>query len=148
LNFWKNNSVTTPFNVTGGPALVQCVGFTDDGLPLSMQLTGRPFSDATVLRVAQAYEAATPWKARRPPLEPGATPLPAPPVPPPATAEITQFQRDAIAMLCKRNGLVLPDNHFEQLCATAPYVEEMVGHLSRAWAFGDEPASLFQFASK
>ena len=145
LNFWKNNSVTTPFNVTGGPALVQCIGFTDDGLPLSMQVVGRPFADAMVLRVAKAYEDATPWKSRRPLLEAGASPLPAPPVPPPAKAEISQFRRDEIAMLCKRRGLTLPEKHFEQLCATAPYVEEMVGHLDRTLEFYDEPAGVFQF---
>jgi aspartyl-tRNA(Asn)/glutamyl-tRNA(Gln) amidotransferase subunit A len=145
LNFWRNNNITAPFNVTGGPALVQCIGFTADGLPLSMQVVGRPFADATVLRVAKAYEDATPWRRRRPVLEAGATPLPAPPVPPPAKAEISRMRRDEIAVMCKRRGLMLPENHFEQLCATAPYVEAMVGHLGRSWEFGDEPSSVFQF---
>ena len=62
-----------------------------------------------------------------------------------AQAEIGRARRDEIAALCVRRGLTLPEPHFEQLCATAPYVEEMVGHLSRAWAFMDEPASVFQF---
>jgi aspartyl-tRNA(Asn)/glutamyl-tRNA(Gln) amidotransferase subunit A len=143
INFWQRNSVTTPFNVTGGPALVQCIGFTDDGLPLSMQVAGRPFADAMVLRVAKAYEDATPWKARRPVLTEGAAALPAPPVPPPAKAGIGQVRRDEIAAICQRAGLTVPEHHFEQLCATAPYVEEMVGHLGRSWAFHDEPASVF-----
>ena len=145
INFWQRNSVTTPFNVTGGPALVQCIGFTDDGLPLSMQVVGRPFADATVLRVAKAYEDATPWRHRRPVLEEGAVPLDSPPVPPPAKGEISQVRRDEIAMLCERRGLTVPEEHFEQLCATAPYVEEMVGHLDRSWDFMQEPASVFQF---
>ena len=145
LNFWQKNSVTTPFNVTGGPALAQCIGFTDDGLPLSMQVVGRPFAEAMVLRVAKAYEDATPWRRRRPVLEAGAAPLPTPPVPEPAKAEISRMRRDEIAVMCKRRGLTVPDRHFEQLCATAPYVEEMVGHLGRSWDFTDEPASVFQF---
>ncbi len=145
INFWQRNSVTTPFNVTGGPALVQCIGFTDAGLPLSMQVVGRPFADATVLRVAKAYEDATPWRRRRPVLQAGATPLPAPPVPEPAKAEISPSRRDEIAMICKRRGLTVPEKHVEQLCAAAPYVEEMVGHLGRDWGFMDEPASVFQF---
>jgi aspartyl-tRNA(Asn)/glutamyl-tRNA(Gln) amidotransferase subunit A len=145
INFWQRNSVTTPFNVTGGPALVQCIGFTGDGLPLSMQVVGRPFADAMVLRVAKAYEDATPWRRRRPVLEAGAPALPAPAVPPPAKAEINGIRRDEIAVMCNRRGLTLPENHFEQLCATAPYVEEMVGHLGRSWDFTDEPASVFQF---
>jgi aspartyl-tRNA(Asn)/glutamyl-tRNA(Gln) amidotransferase subunit A len=145
INFWQRNSVTTPFNVTGGPALVQCIGFTGDGLPLSMQVVGRPFADAMVLRVAKAYEDATPWRRRRPMLEAGAAPLPAPPVPEPEKAAIGQLRRDAIALICKRRGLTVPAKHFEQLCATAPYVEEMIGHLDRSRDFMDEPASVFQF---
>ena len=47
---WQNSSLTTPFNVTGGPALAQCMGFTSAGLPLSLQLVGRPFDEATVLQ--------------------------------------------------------------------------------------------------
>ena len=62
INFWQKASLTTPFNVTGGPALAQCIGYTPDGLPLSMQVVGRPFDDATVLHVAHAYESATPWR--------------------------------------------------------------------------------------
>ena len=145
INFWQRHSVTTPFNLTGGPALVQCIGFTDGGLPLSMQVVGRPFADAVVLRVAKAYEDATPWRRRRPLLDAGAAPLAAPPVPPPAKAGISGARRDEIAMLCKRRGLSVPEPHFEQLCAAAPYVEEMVGHLGRSWEFSDEPASVFQF---
>jgi aspartyl-tRNA(Asn)/glutamyl-tRNA(Gln) amidotransferase subunit A len=145
INFWQRSSVTTPFNVTGGPALVQCIGFTDDGLPLSMQVAGRPFADAMVLRVAKAYEDATPWRRRRPVLQAGAAPLPAPPVPEPEKAAVSQFRRDEIALICKRRGLTVPKQHFEQLCATAPYVDEMVGHLDRSWDFTDEPASVFQF---
>jgi aspartyl-tRNA(Asn)/glutamyl-tRNA(Gln) amidotransferase subunit A len=146
INFWQRNSVTTPFNCTGGPALVQCIGFTDQGLPLSMQIVGRPFADATVLRVAQAYESATAWKTRRPVLDPDAVIAPGqPPVPPPETATIPAGRRDEIAAICQRAGLTLPDRHFEQLCATAPYVEEMVGHLSDDLRFPDEPMSVFQF---
>jgi len=148
IHFWQRNSLTTPFNVTGGPALVQCIGFTGDGLPLSMQVVGRPFADAMVLRVAKAYEDATSWKRRRPALTAGATPLPAPPIPAAAKADIGSARRDQIAALCKRAGFTVPENHFEQLCATAPFVEDMVGHLNRSWEFTDEPANVFQFGGQ
>jgi aspartyl-tRNA(Asn)/glutamyl-tRNA(Gln) amidotransferase subunit A len=59
-------SLTIPFNVTGSPAMSVCCGFTDGGLPLSFQIVGKRFDDATVLRVAHAYEQATPWRQRRP----------------------------------------------------------------------------------
>jgi aspartyl-tRNA(Asn)/glutamyl-tRNA(Gln) amidotransferase subunit A len=61
-------SLTMPFNVTGSPAMSVCCGFTDTGLPLSFQIVGKRFDDATVLRAADAYERATPWRDRRPSL--------------------------------------------------------------------------------
>jgi aspartyl-tRNA(Asn)/glutamyl-tRNA(Gln) amidotransferase subunit A len=57
-----------PFNVTGQPALVIPAGFSQGGLPLSLQIVGHPFGEATCYRAAQAYEAATGWVARHPSL--------------------------------------------------------------------------------
>ncbi|HTZ37159.1 MAG TPA: amidase family protein, partial [Stellaceae bacterium] len=59
-------SLTMPFNVTGSPAMAVCCGYSAAGLPLSFQIVGRRFADATVLRAADAYERATPWRGRRP----------------------------------------------------------------------------------
>jgi len=59
----------TPFNLTGHPALAIPIGFTDDGLPLGLQLAARNWAEATLYRVAHAYEQATPWHKRRPDLE-------------------------------------------------------------------------------
>jgi len=146
IGFWQRPSLTTPFNVTGGPALVQCVGFTEDGLPLSMQIVGRPFDDATVLQVAHAYEAVTPWRTRRPMLDPNATPLSLPPVPEPAVPDISAARRDEIAALCRRAGLTMNERHFAQLCATVPYVDAMVGRLRRDPEFYEEPSSVVSFA--
>jgi aspartyl-tRNA(Asn)/glutamyl-tRNA(Gln) amidotransferase subunit A len=59
----------TPFNVTGHPALTLMCGLSQaEGLPLSLQLVGRFFGEATIYRAAAAYEAAAPWKDRRPAL--------------------------------------------------------------------------------
>ena len=144
IHFWQKSSVTTPFNVLGGPALAQCIGFTAEGLPLSMQIVGRPFDDATVLRVAHAYEAATPWRARRPLPDPDAAFSTAlPPVPEPEKADISQVQRDEIAAICRRAGLTLNQRHFEQLCASAPYIAAMTGRLRRDFEFYEEPSSVF-----
>jgi aspartyl-tRNA(Asn)/glutamyl-tRNA(Gln) amidotransferase subunit A len=57
-----------PFNVTGSPALSVPVGYSKAGLPLSMQIVGKPFSEALIYRVAHAYERATQWVERHPPL--------------------------------------------------------------------------------
>jgi aspartyl-tRNA(Asn)/glutamyl-tRNA(Gln) amidotransferase subunit A len=144
INFWRRASLTTPFNVLGGPAVSQCIGFTPDGLPLAMQIVGQPFDETTVLRAAQAYEDATSWRSRRPLLDPNAAFSTAlPPVPPPAKADIGQAERDRIASLSRRAGLSLNERHFEQLCATAPYIDAMTGRLNRTRSFYDEPSSHF-----
>jgi len=56
----------SPFNVTGSPALSMPVGLTKTGLPLAMQIVARPFDEATIYRVAEAYEQASDWKSRHP----------------------------------------------------------------------------------
>jgi aspartyl-tRNA(Asn)/glutamyl-tRNA(Gln) amidotransferase subunit A len=64
--FPKSNMA--PFNLTGLPTLALPCGFSASGLPLSFQLSGRPFEEATVLRAGHAYEQATTWHTRRPPV--------------------------------------------------------------------------------
>jgi aspartyl-tRNA(Asn)/glutamyl-tRNA(Gln) amidotransferase subunit A len=61
--------LTMPFNVTGTPAMSVCCGYSAAGLPLALQLAGKPFEEAAVLRAAHAYEKATPWRSVRPRLE-------------------------------------------------------------------------------
>jgi aspartyl-tRNA(Asn)/glutamyl-tRNA(Gln) amidotransferase subunit A len=58
-----------PFNVTGSPALSVPAGFSKAGLPLGIQIVGKPFSEALIYRVAHAYEQATQWVTRHPKLE-------------------------------------------------------------------------------
>ena len=60
--------LTRPFNICGFPTATIPSGFTSAGLPIGMQIAGRPFEDATVLQVADAYEQATDWHTRRPPV--------------------------------------------------------------------------------
>ena len=58
---------TRIFNTIGLPALSLPCGFTAAGLPVALQIVGRPFDEATVLRVGHGYEQATEWHRRRPP---------------------------------------------------------------------------------
>ena len=67
---------TIPFNVSGQPALSVPCGFSADteggrigaGLPIGLQIAGKPFDEATILRIGSAYQAVTDWHTRRPPL--------------------------------------------------------------------------------
>jgi amidase len=59
---------TPVFNVTGQPAIALPAGFDSDGLPLSVQLVGRPGAERTLYALAAQLEAARPWAQHRPPL--------------------------------------------------------------------------------
>lgn len=59
---------TAPFNLTGLPALSVPCGFTVEGLPIGMQIVSRHWGEVRVLRAGHAYEQATNWRVRRPPI--------------------------------------------------------------------------------
>ena len=61
--------LTYPYNLTGLPAISLPCGFDADGLPIGLQIAGKPFDEMTVLRVAHAYERNHDWSARRPSLQ-------------------------------------------------------------------------------
>ena len=64
-----NFSVYTPiFNFTGFPAIQVPCGFDSDGLPVGLQIAGKPFDEETICQVAYAYEQSTPWHTQHPPL--------------------------------------------------------------------------------
>jgi len=61
-------SFTMPFNVAGYPAMSVCAGFGEGGLPVALQLVGKPFEEPTLFRIADAFEKATPFRNSRPAL--------------------------------------------------------------------------------
>ncbi len=66
---WENlalPSFTSPFNLTGWPAMCVCSGFGADGMPVAVQVAAKPFQEATLLRAANAFERAAGFRARRP----------------------------------------------------------------------------------
>jgi len=65
-HFFTRRSFPTPASLAGVPAMAVPCGFSSRGLPLSLQILGRRFDDATVLRVGDAYERTTEWHRRRP----------------------------------------------------------------------------------
>jgi aspartyl-tRNA(Asn)/glutamyl-tRNA(Gln) amidotransferase subunit A len=60
---------TSPFNLTGQPAISLPCGFDERGMPVGLQIAGRPFGETTVLQVAHQYQLATEWHLRWPPLD-------------------------------------------------------------------------------
>jgi aspartyl-tRNA(Asn)/glutamyl-tRNA(Gln) amidotransferase subunit A len=68
LTMYLSDIFTIAVNLAGLPGLSVPCGFDTRGLPISVQLIGRPFAEETLLQAAYAYEQATPWHNRKPPL--------------------------------------------------------------------------------
>src|SRR5262249_35780414 len=62
------SQLTGLFNLTGSPALSVLCGFSPEGLPVGLQLVGRPFDEAGLLAIGHAYQQVTDWHRRRPAL--------------------------------------------------------------------------------
>ena len=143
---WEKPNIYTPFSVSAGPALVVCNGYTDDGLPLAMQLVGRPFNEATVLNAGHAYEQATDWRRRRPQLTPGAqAPLLTAPAAEALKVDIDGPTRTIVDAAVARAGLTLSDAHRNLLYRVAPPVLAAVNRIPRNRPQTDEPANVFGF---
>ncbi len=59
---------TIPVNLAGTCAMSQPCGLTAEGLPIGLQLIGKPFDEATLLRTGYAFEQATDWHTKKAPL--------------------------------------------------------------------------------
>ncbi len=68
LQMYLADVFTISANLAGVPGISVNCGFTGAGLPIGLQILGRPFDEGTVLKAAHAYEQATPWRTRRPTL--------------------------------------------------------------------------------
>jgi aspartyl-tRNA(Asn)/glutamyl-tRNA(Gln) amidotransferase subunit A len=147
VSFWKDPSLLTAWNVTGQPVLQLPNGFGRNGLPLGMQIMGLPFGEETILRVGHAYERATGWHTRRPPLVRGAA-APGVVPPPVLSAPVDHVEaetRDLCVKAARRAGLALDDLMLAQLLEGAPYALGMVRRLRRDHDMHHEPANVFSF---
>jgi len=144
-NFWQKTNVFTPSNVTGGPSLELPVGFSN-GLPLGMQVIGRPFDEVNVLRAGHAYQQATDCHTRHPQLAPGA---PQPALTPkgnePAATELDAATRDFVLRTARRAGLKLNDYQAAILLETAPFALAMAERVRKPRDRAEEPALVFRF---
>jgi aspartyl-tRNA(Asn)/glutamyl-tRNA(Gln) amidotransferase subunit A len=66
LTMYLNDLFTIPVNLAGLPGLSMPCGFSELGLPIGLQLIGKPWDESTMFQVASAYEGATEWHKRRP----------------------------------------------------------------------------------
>ena len=64
---WTWIAFEYPFNATGQPAITLPAGFSKDGLPIGLQIVGRPNGELDLLSLAASYESARPWRHLRPP---------------------------------------------------------------------------------
>jgi aspartyl-tRNA(Asn)/glutamyl-tRNA(Gln) amidotransferase subunit A len=64
---YLNDLFTIPVNLAGLPGLSLPCGFSTSGLPIGLQLIGKPWDEATLFQVASAYEEATPWHTKTAP---------------------------------------------------------------------------------
>ena len=144
-NFWQKANVFTSSNVFGGPSLELPNGFSN-GLPLGMQVIGRPFDEATVLRAGHAYQQATDWHARRPQLIAG-TPQPVVTAKgnEPVAADLGAAQRDFVLRTASRAGLELNDTQTAILLETAPFALAMAERVRRPRDRMEEPVLVFRF---
>ena len=150
VSFWQKPSLLTAWNVTGQPVLQLPNGFGRHGLPLGMQILGRPFGETTILKIGYVYERATEWHTRRPQLVRGAA---VPDVVPPPVLSGTADQADAATRdLCvkaaARAGVPLDDLMLAQLLEGAPYALGMAQRLRRDHDPHHEPANVFSFPAR
>ncbi|HVO89532.1 MAG TPA: amidase [Casimicrobiaceae bacterium] len=141
---WSTPSMGTMFSLTGAPALALPCGFSAGGLPLGMQIAGRPFEDATVLQIGHAYEQATGWFRRHPKLEPGA--IVATIEPEHAHIDITDVApdvREQVAAAVRHAGLQLEARQLALLIEAAPHAIDMARRLPRDIDMAVEPAAAF-----
>ena len=144
-NFWRKSNAFTPSNAARTPALVLCGGFSKDALPLGLQIITRPCNDAQLLAVGHAYQQATDWHSRRPPLQANAT-APAVDVrvfePKPDADAAT---RGVVETLARRAGLKLNGRQMAILLENAPYALAMADRIRKPRDRMDEPSSTFRF---
>ncbi|MGZ0190113.1 MAG: amidase [Alphaproteobacteria bacterium] len=141
--FWTSPSITTPFNVTAGPGLSLCSGFSESGLPLSVQIVGRPFDDARILAVGAALEALISERGRRPNLEAGAAPAAAPAPLGAPEVDLAPGDAERIEAIAAAAGFPLDEDLFGLIAEAAPHAWAMGRRLDRDYSFADEPMNVF-----
>jgi aspartyl-tRNA(Asn)/glutamyl-tRNA(Gln) amidotransferase subunit A len=141
---WSTPSMGTMFSVTGAPALALPCGFSSAGLPLGLQIAGRPFDDATVLRIGHAYEQAARWYKRHPQLEPHAAPVPVDAGEEALQADADPAVLEQVRAAVRHAALELDSTQLALLCESAPHALAMAARIRRDLDFAAETAAVFK----
>jgi aspartyl-tRNA(Asn)/glutamyl-tRNA(Gln) amidotransferase subunit A len=145
-NFWLKSNVCTPSNTGRNPALALPCGYSSGGLPLGMQLIGRPGDDARVLQAGHAFQQATDWHLRRPQLAGGeALPVPDLKANEPKPSSLTAAQQSHVEQMARQAGLKLDDRQMMILMETAPHALAMAGRMRKPRGRMEHPSLVFRF---
>ncbi len=145
-NFWLKSNVCTPSNTGRTPALALPCGQSSDGLPLGMQLIGRPGDDARVLQAGHAYQQATDWHLRRAPLAAGEA-LPAPDLQAnePRPSALSAAMQSHVEQMALQAGLRLDERQMMILMETAPHALAMAARMRKPRDRMEQPSLVFRF---
>jgi aspartyl-tRNA(Asn)/glutamyl-tRNA(Gln) amidotransferase subunit A len=143
-SFWSQPNIYNAFNVSAGPALAVGVGFSSGGLPLGMQIASAPFRDATVLRIGHAYQSATTWHSKSPPLK-SAESVQAVDQAYEPVISLDATTRLAIDAAARRAGVTLDERSLSMIGSVAPYALATAGRLPRHRGLSLQPAAVFSF---
>jgi aspartyl-tRNA(Asn)/glutamyl-tRNA(Gln) amidotransferase subunit A len=146
LNFWRRPNANPMANILGGPSLALCAKFSTLGLPIGMQLMGRPFGEAEVLRLGHAFEQASGTRVRRPQLTAGATQpkITPPPHEPKPPADLDPAGIALVRAMARKCGLRLTERQMAILLEVAPYALAMADRVRRLHDRDVEPANTFR----
>jgi aspartyl-tRNA(Asn)/glutamyl-tRNA(Gln) amidotransferase subunit A len=141
-DWWLKPGMGALASVTGAPALALPCGYSANGLPLGFQIIGRPWDEATLLRIAHAYQTAASWSDRRPVLNAGATAPLVTHEPHTAPTAVDEKYRSLAESCARRAGLRLTDAQLQILLVQAPSALALAARLPQHQP-GDEMAARF-----
>lgn len=129
-------------SLAGLPVLAMCCGFSRSGLPLGLQIMGRPWEDDVVLAIGKAYEVVTSWRDARPRVARADASAVEHRAAVPSLAVDEGF-RSCVATAAREAGLQLDDETFSLLLAAAPQALEMARRIPRDFDYTDELPTVF-----
>jgi len=140
---WLKPNLGALASITGAPALALCCGFSSSGLPLGMQVIGRPWEDDLVLRLGHAYETHTPWRSSKAVVTPREKISFGNGSHAGGVVKVDESLRSVVETAAARAGLKLNEENLALLLEAAPYALELAARIPREFEYTDEMATVF-----